>query len=118
MLPGRNAAQSLSNLEQWLNSVAISYSPGCLAYDGQGGRLHGHYHQMKGVEADGFLGELLRQLDTWGADCTRRNVTCGRAVNISAGSGRGHMTLMKIVVELLKGETATFLFLYIFMLCD
>ena len=103
ILCGRNAAKSLSNLQQWLDSVAISYSPGCLAYNGQGGRLQGHYHQMKGVEADGFLGELPRQLDTWGADCTMRNVSCGLAVNTSAGLGRGHMILMKLVVGPFKG---------------
>ena len=74
-----------------------------LAYDGKGGRLQGHYHQMKGVEADEFLGKLLRQLDTWGSDCTRRNVSCGSVVKISAGSGRRHMTLMKIVVGPFKG---------------
>ena len=88
MLPGSNTAQSLSNLQQWLDNVAIFYSPGCMAYDGQGVRLQGHYHQLKGVEADGIFGELLRQLDTWGSDCTRRNVSCGRIVKISAGSGR------------------------------
>lgn len=61
MLPGRNAAQSLSNLQWWLDAVAMSYSPGCLAndgqdqrFDGQDQRLQGHYHQMKGVGADGF----------------------------------------------------------------
>ena len=74
-----------------------------MAYDGQGGRLQGHYHQMKGVEADGILGKLLRQLDTWGSDCTRRNMSCGRIMKISAGSGRGHMTSMKIVIGPFKG---------------
>ena len=32
MLPGRNAAQSLSNLQGWLDNVAETYSPGCQAW--------------------------------------------------------------------------------------
>ena len=76
----------------------ISYCGSSLAYDGEGGRMQGHYHQMKGVEADQFLGELLRQLDAWGADCVRRNVSCGHALKISAGSGRGHIAHAYYVV--------------------
>ena len=102
MLPGRNAQQSVSNLYTWLDRVAVSYCGSSLAYDEQG-RMQGHYHQMKGVEADRFLTELLRQLDAWGADCERRNLSCGQALKISAGSGRGHMTLLKITVGPLKG---------------
>ena len=102
MLPGRNAQQSVNNLYTWLDRVAVSYCGSSLAYDEQG-RMQGHYHQMKGVEADRFLAELLRQLDAWGADCERRNLSCGRALKISAGSGRGHMTLLKITVGPFKG---------------
>ena len=83
MLPGRNAAQSLSNLQGWLDSVAETYSPGCRASDGKGQFLTGHYQQMKGGEADEFLGEVSRQLDEWGAFFQSKCLSCGCFIKIS-----------------------------------
>ena len=103
MLPGRNAAQSLSNLQGWLDSVAETHSPGCRASDGEGQFLTGHYQQMKGVEADEFLGDVSRQLDEWGGFCQSRGLSCGRFIKVSAGSGRGHMKYITIKIGPFKG---------------
>ena len=102
-LPGTDAEESLSHLQEWLDTIAIAHSTGCLATDGDGHRLPGHYHQMTGVEADDFLGELSRQLDSWGAYCERHNLSCGSILKISAGSGRGHMKLVSMKIGPFKG---------------
>ena len=73
ILPRTIAAQSHNNLQNWIDAVAVKYSPGRKVRDGDGGFLIGHYQEMKGVEADHFLGELTRQLYDWMLDCHTRN---------------------------------------------
>ena len=84
--------------QQWLNAIATHYSPDCLAFD-QGKRVQGHFDQIKGVKADTFLGILSTQLDEWGADCLGRGLSCGKAIKISAGSGKGHMKMIPILKD-------------------
>lgn len=72
MLPGRNAVQSLRNLQEWLDAVAVSTYLGSVATNKQGQRLESQYHRMKGYEADGFVGELSTQLNEWEWNAKRR----------------------------------------------
>ena len=67
----------LSNFQKWVDDIAERYLPGCRVTDGEGRFLIGHYKQMKGMEADEFLGELTRQLEGWGMFCRSNNLSCG-----------------------------------------
>ena len=51
---GTTAAESLINLQNWLDSIAERFSPGCRATDGEGQLLIGHYHKMKGGKQMSF----------------------------------------------------------------
>ena len=62
ILPRTTAPQSHNNLQNWIDAIAVKYSPSCRVKNGYGGFLISHYQEMKGVETNHFLGELTRQL--------------------------------------------------------
>ena len=57
IFPGTTAPQSHNNLQNWIDAIAVKYSPGCRARNRNGGFPIGHYQEMKGVETDHFLGD-------------------------------------------------------------
>ena len=70
MLAGRDAPESPRNLQEWIDSIALSICLRSLALNRHRQRLKGHYHQMK---SDLLLGEISDKLDECRRDCHNRD---------------------------------------------
>jgi len=92
VLSGVNAAQSLLNLRNWLDTV-ITGMTACnpLVYDGNGNREWGMYHHILRDEFVNITSVLSTGLSSWGLDCQSAGLTCGKVY--LTGNGRGKITL-------------------------
>lgn len=92
---GHNAAQSLHNLQNWMDSIAISNcrEDPMVLYD-DGTRAHGLYHRMRQAEHTRFMA-LLNRLSTWMTQCRAANISCGKLMSIEPAE-RGALTIIHI----------------------
>ena len=87
--------QSLQNLHEWVDSLAMlsCKEDPIVSYDDKT-RAHGFFHRMRQVEHTRFLINLNR-LAVWLMQCQAANISCGKLLSIVPGE-RGSLTILHI----------------------